>query len=232
MSRPAALEERLGHRFADLRLLERALTHRSRGADNNERLEFLGDGVLGCAVADELYARFPQLSEGKLTRLRASLVREETLAEVGKELGVDGFLRLGEGELAAGPEPRPSIVADALEAVLGAVFLDGGYAAARNAVLAAFGPHIDRLDPERPAKDAKTRLQELLQARHRGLPQYRVVTVHGEAHRQSFDVECTVNGLEMKASGSGTSRQRAEQQAAKAMLEVLENEVVKTRLRR
>jgi ribonuclease-3 len=222
LSRPAALEERLGHRFADLRLLERALTHRSRGADNNERLEFLGDGVLGCAVADELYARFPQLSEGKLTRLRASLVREETLAEVGKELGVDGFLRLGEGELAAGPEPRPSIVADALEAVLGAVFLDGGYAAARKAVLAAFGPHIDRLDPDRPAKDAKTRLQELLQARHRGLPQYRVVSVQGEAHKQSFEVECSVKGLDIKATGAGTSRQRAEQQAAKAMLEQLE----------
>lgn len=222
MSRPAALEERLGHRFADPRLLEQALTHRSRGADNYERLEFLGDGVLGCAVADELYARFPQLSEGKLTRLRASLVREETLAQVGKELGVDAFVRLGEGELAAAPEPRPSILADALEAVLGAVFLDGGYAAARKAVLAAFGPHIDRLDPDRPAKDAKTRLQELLQARHRGLPQYRVVSVQGEAHKQSFEVECSVKGIDIKATGAGTSRQRAEQQAAKAMLEQLE----------
>ena len=222
MSRPAALEERLGHRFADPRLLEQALTHRSRGADNYERLEFLGDGVLGCAVADELYARFPQLSEGKLTRLRASLVREETLAQVGKELGVDAFVRLGEGELAAGPEPRPSILADALEAVLGAVFLDGGYAAARRAVLAVFGPHIDRLDPDRPAKDAKTRLQELLQARHRGLPQYRVVSVQGEAHKQSFEVECSVKGIDITATGAGTSRQRAEQQAAKAMLEQLE----------
>ena len=222
MSRSAALEERLGHRFADPRLLEQALTHRSRGADNYERLEFLGDGVLGCAVADELYARFPHLSEGKLTRLRASLVREETLAEVGKTLGIDGCLRLGEGELAAGPEPRPSILADALEAVLGAVFLDGGYAAARSAVLAAFGPHIERLDPERPAKDAKTRLQELLQAQHRPLPQYRVIGVQGEAHRQSFEVQCSVDGLDVKATGTGTSRQRAEQQAAKAMLEVLE----------
>ncbi|HEX6319514.1 MAG TPA: ribonuclease III, partial [Burkholderiales bacterium] len=174
------------------------------------------------AVADELYARFPQLSEGKLTRLRASLVREETLAQVGKELGVEALVRLGEGELAAGPEPRPSILADALEAVLGAVFLDGGYAAARKAVLAAFGPHIDRLDPDRPAKDAKTRLQELLQARHRGLPQYRVVSVQGEAHKQSFEVECSVKGLDIKATGAGTSRQRAEQQAAKAMLERLE----------
>jgi ribonuclease-3 len=222
LSRPAALERRLGHKFADPRLLEQALTHRSRGADNYERLEFLGDGVLGCAVADELYARFPQLSEGKLTRLRASLVREETLAQVGKELGVEALVRLGEGELAAGPEPRPSILADALEAVLGAVFLDGGYAAARKAVLAAFGPHIDRLDPDRPAKDAKTRLQELLQARHRGLPQYRVVSVQGEAHKQSFEVECSVKGIDIKATGAGTSRQRAEQQAAKALLERLE----------
>ena len=222
MSRPAALEKRLGHQFADPRLLEQALTHRSRGADNNERLEFLGDGVLGCAMADELYARFPQLSEGKLTRLRASLVREEALAEVAKTLGIGEHLRLGEGELAAGPEARPSILADAVEAVLGAVFLDGGYDAARKAVLAAFGPLIDRLDPDRPAKDAKTRLQEILQARHRRLPQYRVVAVQGEAHRQSFEVECSVAELKLSATGTGTSRQRAEQQAAKALLEQLE----------
>jgi ribonuclease-3 len=222
LSRPAALEKRLGYRFADLRLLEQALTHRSRGAENYERLEFLGDGVLGCAVADELYARFPQLSEGKLTRLRASLVREEALAEVAKTLGVAEFLRLGEGELAAGPEARPSILADAVEAILGAVFLDGGYDAARKAVLSAFGPLIDRLDPDRPAKDAKTRLQEILQARHRRLPLYRVVAVQGEAHRQSFEVECSVAELNLTATGTGTSRQRAEQQAAKALLEKLE----------
>ena len=222
MSRPAALEKRLGHRFASPRLLEQALTHRSRGADNNERLEFLGDGVLGCAMADELYARFPQLSEGKLTRLRASLVREEALAEVAKSLGIGEFLRLGEGELAAGPEPRPSILADALEAVLGAVFLDGGYDAARKSVLATFGPLIDRLDPERPAKDAKTRLQEILQAKQRRLPLYSVVSVKGEAHKQSFEVECYVSELDMRERGTGTSRQRAEQQAAKAMLEKLD----------
>jgi ribonuclease III len=222
LSRPAALEKRLGHQFADPRLLEQALTHRSRGADNNERLEFLGDGVLGCAMADELYARFPQLSEGKLTRLRASLVREEALAEVANTLGLGAFLRLGEGELAAGPEPRPSILADALEALLGAVFLDAGYDAARKTVLAAFGPLIERLDPERPAKDAKTRLQEVLQAKHRRLPQYEVVAVTGEAHRQAFVVECSVAELDLRAKGSGTSRQRAEQQAAKAMLEKLE----------
>jgi ribonuclease III len=222
LSRPAALEKRLGHRFASPQLLEQALTHRSRGADNNERLEFLGDGVLGCAVADELYARFPQLSEGKLTRLRASLVREEALAGVANSLGIGEFLRLGEGELAAGPEPRPSILADALEAVLGAVFLDAGYEAARKTVLAAFGPLIDRLDPERPAKDAKTRLQEMLQAKHRKLPQYSVVSIEGEAHKQSFMVECYVSELDLRVTGTGTSRQRAEQQAAKAMLERLE----------
>jgi ribonuclease-3 len=222
LSRPAALEKRLGHRFANPRLLEQALTHRSRGADNYERLEFLGDGVLGCAVADELYGRFPQLSEGKLTRLRASLVREEVLAEVASALGIGELLRLGEGELASGPEPRPSILADSLEAVLGAVFLDGGYEAARRVVLVAFGPLIDQLDPERPAKDAKTRLQEILQARHRRLPLYRVVSVQGEAHRQSFEVECSVDELGFTTTGTGTSRQRAEQQAAKAMLEKLE----------
>jgi ribonuclease-3 len=221
LSRPA-LEKRLGHRFANPRLLEQALTHRSHGADNYERLEFLGDGVLGCAVADELYSRFPQLPEGKLTRLRASLVREEALAEVARVLGLAGLLRLGEGELAAAPEPRPSILADALEAVLGAVFLDGGYDAARRVVLAAFGPLIDQLDPERPAKDAKTRLQEIVQARHRRLPLYRVLSVQGEAHRQSFEVECSVKELGLASTGTGTSRQRAEQQAAKAMLEKLE----------
>ena len=219
MSRPAALEKRLGHRFADPRLLDQALTHRSRGAENYERLEFLGDGVLGCAMADELYARFPQLSEGKLTRLRASLVREEALAEVAKALGIGEHLRLGEGELAAGPEARPSILADAVEAVLGAVFLDGGYEAARKAMLAAFGERIDQLDPDRPGKDAKTELQEVLQAAHRPLPVYSVVAVQGAAHRQSFEVECQVEDL--VAKGTGSSRQKAEQAAARAMLEKL-----------
>ena len=220
MSRPAALEKRLGHRFAAAELLQQALTHRSYGPENNERLEFLGDGVLGCAVADELYARFPQLSEGKLTRLRASLVREETLAEVARELKLGQFLRLGEGELASAAEPRQSILADALEAVFGAVFLDGGYQAARAAVLKAFGPLVERLDPEQPAKDAKTQLQEIMQARKQKLPEYRVVGEHGQAHARTFDVECVV-GPGLSAKGSGSSRQRAEQQAAMAMLERL-----------
>jgi ribonuclease-3 len=221
LSRPAGLEERLGHRFDDLHLLERALTHRSYGPQHNERLEFLGDGVLGCAVAQELYSRFPQLPEGKLTRLRASLVREEALAEVAGELGLGGHLRLGEGELSSASEPRPSILADALEAVVGAIFLDGGYEAARKAVLAAFAPMIDRLDPEQSAKDAKTQLQEALQSKRGRLPEYRVVTIGGAAHRQSFEVECIVADLGLRTTGTGSSRQRAEQQAAVAMLERL-----------
>jgi ribonuclease-3 len=175
--------------------------------------------VLGCAVAAELYERFPQLSEGKLTRLRASLVREEALAELARELGLAPLVRLGEGELMAAAEPRPSILADALEAVFGAIFIDAGYDAAQKAVLAAFGPRLERLDPEGAAKDAKTELQEMLQAKHKRLPGYRVLSVQGEAHRQSFEVECEVVELGLKATGSGTSRQRAEQQAAMAMLE-------------
>jgi ribonuclease-3 len=222
LSRPAVLERRLGHRFVSSALLEQALTHRSHGPRHNERLEFLGDGVLGCAVAEELYARFPQLPEGKLTRLRASLVREESLAQVAEEFGLAAHLRLGEGELSSGAPPNPSIVADALEAVFGAIFLDGGYDAARKSVLLVLGPHIERLDPEQPAKDAKTQLQEILQSRHQHLPEYRVVSVRGAAHRQSFEVECIVAEAGLSASGTGTSRQRAEQQAAAAMLEKLQ----------
>ena len=220
MSRTAALERRLGHRFADRSLLERALTHRSRGAENNERLEFLGDGVLGCAVAEELYRRFPLLSEGKLTRLRASVVREEALAQIAAGLGVGELLLRGEGE----PVPRPSMLADAMEAVFGAVFVDGGYAAARQAVLAALGEHIAGLDPEHVAKDPKTRLQELLQGAHRPLPEYQVRSVQGAAHQQSFEVECVLPDTGVRATGKGGSRQKAEQDAAQEVLRRLDGE--------
>jgi len=215
----AALESRLGYRFARAELLEQALTHRSHGAAHNERLEFLGDSLLGCVIAEELYRRFPQLSEGKLTRLRASLVRADALADLAREVELAPLVRLGEGELAASAEPRPSILADALEALFGAVLLDGGYPAARDAVLAAFATRLERLDPERAAKDAKTELQERLQAARRPLPVYRLVSVQGAAHRQSFEVEC--NAGEVSARGSGSSRQRAEQEAARALLERL-----------
>jgi ribonuclease-3 len=216
-SRYAALETRLGYRFADPARLEQALTHRSHGQENNERLEFLGDGVLGCAVADELYARFPGLPEGKLTRLRAGLVREEALAEVGGRLGLRPLLRVDPGT-----PVTASILADAVEALFGAIFLDAGYAAARAVVLAAFGPLLDGLDAAGPAKDAKTELQEALQARRQRLPEYRIVAVTGAAHQQSFEVECALPELGLSTAGNGTSRQRAEQRAAQAMLGKLE----------
>ncbi|HEX6411959.1 MAG TPA: ribonuclease III [Burkholderiales bacterium] len=202
----------MGYRFNDARLAERALTHRSAGPDHNERLEFLGDGVLGCAVADELYARFPQLPEGKLTQLRARLVREESLVEVAKRLGLQPELRTG--------TVKDSVLADCFEAVVGAIFVDGGYAAARNAVVHAFGPLLDSLDPSNVEKDPKTRLQELLHARGKPVPQYQVVATHGAPHERSFEVECIVD--ESRTRGVGTSRQRAEQEAARAMLARLE----------
>jgi ribonuclease-3 len=220
-----ALERALGHRFRRGELIARALTHRSFGSPHNERLEFLGDGVLGCVIAGELYARFPDLTEGQLSRLRASLVREAALAAVARELGLSAHLRLGEGEVASGGAARPSILADAMEAVVGAVFLDGGYDAARAAVLRIYAPALERLDPSAPAKDPKTRLQELLQARRRGLPLYRVVATRGAAHRQTFEVECVVDaadgGEARRATGSGSSRRLAEQQAAEQMLRLL-----------
>ena len=168
--------------------------------------------MLGCAVADELYARFPQLPEGKLTQLRARLVREESLVELAKQLGLERELRTG--------TVKDSVLADSFEAVVGAIFLDGGYAAARKAVVQAFGPLLDGLDPSNVEKDPKTRLQELLHSRGRPVPQYQVVATHGAPHERSFEVECIVD--EVRTRGEGTSRQRAEQAAARAMLARLE----------
>ena len=219
MSRRPALEERLGHRFADPGLLEQALTHRSHGPQNNERLEFLGDGVLGCAVAEALYRRFPAMPEGKLTQMRASLVRKETLAEIAGRLELKALLQVGPAPQATLTE---SVLADATEALFGAVFLDAGYAAARDAVERAFEPLLAGLDPSSVTKDPKTQLQEFMQARHGDLPEYRVVATHGEAHQRTFDVDCVVAALGLASRGSGRSRQRAEQDAARKMLEKLE----------
>lgn len=221
MSRLALLEKRLGYRFRDRALVEQALTHRSFGSPHNERLEFLGDGVLGCVIAAELFARFPALPEGKLTRLRASLVREESLAELARAIDLAKFLRLGDAALGQSADVRPSILADALEALFGAAFVDGGYPAAQDAILAAFREALARLDPELPAKDPKTRLQEHLQGRKLRLPEYRVAATKGAAHRQTFEVECRVAELKLAATGSGTSRQRAEQEAAAALLALI-----------
>jgi ribonuclease-3 len=216
-----ALERRLGHRFSRPELLEQALTHGSFAQDHNERLEFLGDGVLGCAMAEELYARFPGLTEGKLTQVRASLVRESTLAEVARGLGLGESLQLGETETRRGVEPRESILADAMEAVFGAVFLDAGYDAARLCIVRAYGERLERLEPERVRKDAKTRLGELMNARRAKLPVYRIVAKHSAEHKPTFDVACSLTEPAISATRSGPSRLQAEQAAAQAVLEAL-----------
>ena len=217
MSGPAALEKRLGHRFGNSALLEQALTHRSCGPQNNERLEFLGDGVLGCAIAQGLYARFPQLPEGKLTQLRADLVRKETLAKVGADLHIAEFLRIGSGGAIT-----ESVLADAVEAIFGAIFVDAGYEAALRSVATVFEPFFGRIDPRTVLKDAKTHLQEIMQANGKKIPKYQIIS-HTEAARgNSFEVQCVLPDLDLSTRGSGTSRQRAEQQAALAMLEKLE----------
>jgi ribonuclease-3 len=214
----AALQHRLGHRFADPALLERALTHRSFGAAHNERLEFLGDAVLNLAVSSLLYERHATSAEGDLTRVRAHLVREDSLHRAAVTFGLPEALRLSEGELRAGGAQRPSILADALEAIIGAVFLDGGYEAACALVRRVFGEVIDASEADRWSKDAKTELQEWLQARRIAVPVYRIVATHGQAHAQTFDVECVVASLGLAERGEGRSRRAAEQEAARRML--------------
>jgi ribonuclease-3 len=219
LDRTSDLEARIGYRFRDRALLEQALTHRSYGASHNERLEFLGDSVLGCVMAEALYARFPQLTEGPLTRMKAALVCEGALCEAARSLGVGIELRVGEGERTKGVELRASILADALEALFGAVFVDGGYAAVRGLILAIYEDRLAQIDAQGPSKDPKTRLQEYLQGQRKSRPAYRVLQVRGAAHQQSFEVECLVADLGARATGTGTSRQRAEQDAAAALLE-------------
>jgi ribonuclease-3 len=206
--------ERLGHAFRDPALLRQALTHRSFGARHNERLEFIGDAVLNCVVALDLYRRFPDTAEGDLSRARASLVNRDTLAVVAQRLDVGGELLLGEGELRNGGAARPSILSDALEAVFGAVFLDGGFEAARTVIERSLAELLSGADPATLGKDPKTRLQEWLQARRLPVPEYVVVATSGEAHAQRFDVECRIAELALVATGSGTSRRIAEQEAA------------------
>ena len=205
----------LGHPFRAPALLRQALTHRSHSAPHNERLEFLGDAVLNCTVAALLYERFPHLAEGDLSRLRASLVNQETLSRIAASLELGAQLRLGEGELKSGGARRPSILADALEAVVGAIFLDGGFEPAARAVGETFAPLLLQLDPGTLGKDPKTQLQEYLQGRRLSLPQYNVVSVRGEAHEQQFQVECLVPELDIRTLGDGSSRRGAEQSAAR-----------------
>lgn len=208
------LQRRLQLQFSDPELLRMALTHRSKSKGNYERLEFLGDSVLGLIAAEYLFKRFPDTTEGKLTRMRSTVVRRETLADVARTVGLADALILGEGELKSGGFDRDSILADSLEALIGAVYLDTGIAGARDFVLAQFASHLAGLSPATVHKDAKSRLQEFLQSQGRDVPDYRIIRVSGKAHRQVFEVACNIEGESEPFSASGTSRRSAEQAAA------------------
>jgi len=216
-----ALQQRLGHVFVQPALLTRALTHRSFGHAHNERLEFLGDAVLNMAVSAMLYQRFAGSDEGDLTRVRAHLVREESLHRAALALGLPQVLRLSDGETRGGGAQRASILADALEALIGAAFLDGGFDASQQVVRRLFGELSDSTEIDNWSKDAKTELQEWLQARRLAVPTYRIVATRGQAHAQTFEVECQVDALGLAERGEGRSRRTAEQQAARRMLEGL-----------
>lgn len=212
----AALCKQLSHVFIQPQLLQRALTHRSHSALNNERLEFLGDSVVNCVVAKYLHNTYPELPEGDLSRLRSNLVNQQTLFTLAQQLHLGELLLLGEGEKKTEGSSRPSILADALEALIGALFLDGGFAVAEKAVLKLYEPFIKQSDVLSLGKDSKTRLQEYLQGRKIALPEYTVATIQGEAHSQIFQVECLIAQLKIATRGEGNSRRVAEQVAAEA----------------
>src|SRR5512139_4298250 len=220
-----ALEERLGYTFAQRTLLEQAVTHRSHGAVHNERLEFLGDAVLNCAIAHLLFAKYARLDEGDLSRLRANLVKQQSLADIAEKLGLSDFLRLGEGEMKSGGFRRPSILADTMEAIFGAIFVDCGFDAARQVIAKLFDPVLKTVDPKTLGKDSKTLLQEYLQGKRIALPVYTVVETRGAAHNQEFEVECSIPKLEVSVHGTGRSRRAAEQSAAKRALETAQHAI-------
>lgn len=220
-SDPAALARQLGHGFASPGLLAAALTHRSAGAGHNERLEFLGDAVVNLVIADEIYRRRPQAPEGDLSRLRASLVRERSLAEIAQEIDLGSWLRVGPGELRSGGFRRASILADTLEAVFGAVYCDAGFTAAAAVIQRLFALRLATLPEADTLKDPKTRLQEWLQARARALPKYALVDVSGADHRRRFVIRCALGDADLYADAEGSSRRRAEQAAAQILLERL-----------
>jgi len=215
------LQRRIGYQFLNTEHLRLALTHRSFGSDNNERLEFLGDAILNMVIAQQLYQQFPTAREGQLSRLRARMVKGVTLAEIAVEFELGEYLRLGSGELKSGGFRRESILADAVESIIGAIYLDTGFDAARERILSWFAPRLKGLSLQDTQKDAKTRLQEFLQSRQQSLPKYEVVDVRGEAHQQTFYVSCTVPVLDTKTKGIGSSRRIAEQEAARSALVAL-----------
>jgi len=216
------LENTLGYVFRDQGLFEQAITHRSAPGESNERLEFLGDAVLDFVVSEVVFRAHPLAPEGDLSRLRASLVKDTTLAALAKGFGLGEILRLGSGERKSGGHRRQSILADALEAIFGAVYLDAGFDAARQVIERAFGDRLVEFPPVEELRDPKTRLQEWLQARQLALPAYELVGVSGEAHRQTFEIRCSVTDRRAETSGAGSTRRTAEQQAAKAMLQLLQ----------
>jgi len=204
----------LGYQFSNRQLIEKALTHRSASNHHNERLEFLGDAVLGMVIAKALFAKFPKVDEGQLSRMRSNLVKGKTLAVIAKEIELGDFIYLGEGELKSGGFRRASILADAFEAVIGAVYLDSGFDEANQLILKLYHKRLTELDPSEVTKDPKTRLQELLQSRRFSLPEYELLSVTGEAHEQTFEVVCVISEKSIKTVGTGSSRRNAEQLAA------------------
>ncbi|MCL9781522.1 ribonuclease III [Vibrio sp. S4M6] len=217
------LEKKLGYQFDKAELINLALTHRSANGKHNERLEFLGDSILSFVIADELYQRFPKVNEGDMSRMRATLVRGHTLAELGREFQLGDYLKLGPGELKSGGFRRDSILADAVEAIIGAIYLDSDIENARKIVLAWYKTRLDGIKPGVSQKDPKTRLQEYLQGRKKPLPVYTVTNIKGEAHNQEFTVSCDIVDLKESIIGVGTSRRKAEQAAAESALEKLTN---------
>ena len=217
------LERKIGYQFNDADLIHLALTHRSAAGKHNERLEFLGDSILSFVIADDLYHRFPKVNEGDMSRMRATLVRGHTLAELGREFELGDYLKLGPGELKSGGFRRDSILADAVEAIIGAVYLDSDTEVVRRIILSWYQSRLESIQPGVSQKDPKTRLKEFLQGRRNPLPVYTVTNIKGEAHNQEFTVECEVAGVDKPVIGKGTSRRKAEQAAAETALEQLTN---------
>lgn len=219
-----SLYKKLGYRFEDETQLALALTHRSAAKQHNERLEYLGDAVLGMVIAKALYLKFPKQSEGKLTRMRSSLVKGETLAELAKEMELGELITLGSGEMKSGGHRRASILADAVEAIIGAIYLEAGLEQCESLILTWFASRIEKLDPDYHPKDDKTQLQEYLQGRKLPLPDYQVIDISGKAHDQTFTVSCVVQGLAKPIEARGKSRRAAEQKAARKCLEQMTSE--------
>lgn len=219
MQELSQLCKEIDYQFADIKLLQLALTHRSVGSDNNERLEFLGDAILSFVISDVIYHKFPKIDEGQLSRLRAALVKGDNLANKARDLDLGKYLKLGAGELKSGGFRRSSILADAFEAIIGAVFLDSDESQVRKFILRQFANELENINLDRATKDPKTRLQEFLQSRGRAVPEYEVMKIEGKSHEQTFTVSCKIESFDQSVTAKGSSRRKAEQAAAEKVLE-------------